>query len=109
MKFVHSGTPYGSYFEKTQIIFFFLTELDHEEISRCINWMAPFAQAIQVSGYPAPKSSTSPGTKCDEISNYQCHTVDIKLLELAHRHIELQDQQDEDHMNDSGDFQDMVY
>jgi len=84
------------------------SELDHEEVSRCINWMAPFAQAIQVSGYPTPKS-TSPGTKCDEISNYQCHTVDIKLLELAHRHIELQDQQDEDHMNDSGDFQDMVY
>ena len=108
MKFVHSGTLMAQILKKTKLSLFFLTELDHEEISRCINWMAPFAQAIQVSGYPAPKS-TNPGTKYDEISNYQCHTVDIKLLELAHRHIELQNQQDEDQMNDSGDFQDMVY
>ena len=79
-------------------------ELDHEEISRCINWMAPFAQAVSAAGY-SPTRTSSSGTS-EDISNTQCHTVDIKLLELAHRQIELQDQED---ISESGDFQQMVY
>jgi len=79
-------------------------ELDHEEISRCINWMAPFAQAVSAAGYPPQRTSSSGSS--EDISNTQCHTVDIKLLELAHRQIELQEQED---ISESGDFQQMVY
>lgn len=73
-------------------------ELDHEEMARCIHWMAPFAQAVNMAGFPTPKSGT------DEISNIQCHTVDIRLLELAHRHIEEQED-----ISENGDYQQMVY
>ena len=81
-----------------------ILELDHEEISRCINWMAPFAQAVNAAGYPPQRTSSSGSS--EDISNTQCHTVDIKLLELAHRQIELQEQED---ISESGDFQQMVY
>ena len=62
------------------IIFSFFPELDHEEVGRCISWMTPFAQAVNSTGYPQIRSSSS----TEDQSNYQCHSVDIKLLELAH-------------------------
>jgi len=60
-------------------------ELDHEEVGRCISWMTPFAQAVNATGYPQIRSSSS----TEDQSNYQCHSVDIKLLELAHSTAEM--------------------
>jgi len=60
-------------------------ELDHEEVGRCISWMTPYAQAVNATGYPQIRSSTS----TEDQSNYQSHSVDIKLLELAHSTAEI--------------------
>jgi len=60
-------------------------ELDHEEVGRCISWMTPYAQAVNATGYPQIRSSSS----TEDQSNYQSHSVDIKLLELAHSTAEM--------------------
>ena len=64
---------------------FFFSELDHEEVGRCISWMTPYAQAVNATGYPQIRSSSS----TEDQSNYQSHSVDIKLLELAHSTAEM--------------------
>ena len=73
------------YYLKSKIFFLLFTELDHEEVGRCISWMTPFAQAVNSTGYPQIRSSSS----TEDQSNYQCHSVDIKLLELAHSQAEM--------------------
>ena len=55
----------------------FPPELDHDEVEHCISWMTPFAQAVHATGFP------------EEQSSYQCHSVDIKLLELVHSPTEM--------------------
>lgn len=65
------------YFSKVGLF----TELDHDEISRCISWMTPFAKAVNTEGFPQPKYTSQ-----EDISNLQPHSVNIELLTLAHRH-----------------------
>lgn len=71
---------------------FNLSELDHDEIKLCISWMTPFAQAVNATGFPQSRSSSgngNTGSTSEDQSNYQCHSVDIKLLDLAHHQQEM--------------------
>lgn len=54
--------------------------------------MTPFAQAVNATGFPQSRSTSGNGNgsgSSEDQSNYQCHSVDIKLLDLAHHQAEM--------------------
>ena len=67
----------------------FVTELDLDEIRGCIVWMRPFHQIVEETGYPA---LSRPSSTSEDMSNYQIHSVDLTLLDRAHREAEIQDE-----------------
>lgn len=68
---------------------FLISELDLDEIRGCIVWMRPFHQIVEETGYP-PLSR--PSSTSEDMSNYQIHSVDLTLLDRAHREAEIQDE-----------------
>ena len=49
--------------------------------------MRPFHQIVEETGYPA---LSRPSSTSEDMSNYQIHSVDLTLLDRAHREAEIQ-------------------
>ena len=67
--------------------FIHIPELDLDEVRACISWMRPFYQVVEETGYP-PLSR--PSSTSEDMSNYQIHSVDLMLLDRAHREAEIE-------------------
>ena len=53
-----------------------------DDISSCVEWMAPFAFAMRGSSI-SPSRKTFTGVTKDDQHNIQCHSVELSILELA--------------------------
>ena len=69
--------------EKSDLFSFNFLGYKWEEISSCVEWMAPFAFALRGSNNPASRVKTFTGVSSDDQHNIQAHSVELSMLECA--------------------------